>query len=130
MQRARPLAILLLVGAFAALAPVPALAKPATNPIVQACEHDDYTLPGHYSISALQQAYNSIPLAVREYSPCPQVIVDKINQEEQGKTLTGTKAGSGGGFPVLPVLIAVILIAGGAGTFYSYRRSRQPPADG
>ncbi len=127
MRNARSVLLVVLVAVLAGLTPAAAMAKAApTNAILRACEHNDYQLPGHYSIAALKAAANAIPPAQREYQTCSQVISAKITSELQTTQVKpGDGGGGGSGFPVVIVVIVVIVLIGGGGAFYSYRRSRQ-----
>ena len=107
-------------------------AQAAGNPVIADCTaHNQLTR--HYSLTQLQGALNSLPVDVKEYTACYDVIQRQLDVQ-LGRT-HGNGAGNGGGGSFLPVpviILLALLIVGGIGFagLSTYRgRASAPPED-
>jgi hypothetical protein len=131
MWRGRTLAGLSATLTLAACALLPAAASAGLNPVVGDC-YAHTRLTKHYTTQQLQQALNNIPPDIAEYSNCPDVIREQLDQQLGGSGHGGSGGGGGSSFlPVwLIVLIVLIVLGGGGATIAARRRGGggdQPP---
>jgi len=120
-MRRRLITALALVGAIALGAPgvvAAASGGSATAAIADCNNHAGLT--AHYSVAALRQALATMPVDVREYTDCYDVIQKQLFSElgtsDSGPSGTAA-AGSSGSFLPTPLLVILILLALAALTF-------------
>lgn len=123
----RLLTLAALTALLAAVGAVPAAAKAAaSDPSGDCYAHN--TLTRHYTPAQLQHGLATMPADVREYSNCYDVI-NRALTAELAAAHGGSGGGGGGGggsilpAPVLGVLAALIVAAGGLGIVALRRRS-------
>jgi len=90
-------------------------------------------LTRHYTVAELQQALNTMPATVKEYTDCSDVLQRALSAELSGHSVGGGSSGSGGSFLPLPLLLAlilVLLVGGGYGVAAARRRRAAGPGGG
>lgn len=104
-------AVVLVMAAVGVLAGASAAtAATRSAPVVDCSAH--LKLTHHYSTAELEQALNTMPADLSEYSDCAQVIQDQLlAQLGKRNTNGGSGAGSGGSFLPAPVIIAIVVLA-------------------
>ena len=133
MTRRAP-TLLALVCALCLGAPAMAGAASSDTPSHAITDCNDHgQLTAHYSPATLQAALGQMPVDVREYTDCYDVIERQL-LAEQGKATSGTAstapASSGGSFLPTWLIIVIVLLALGAVTFgaLAVRRRGEAPA--
>lgn len=115
---------------------VPAIAGAASSDTPQAAItdcNDHGQLTAHYSAATLQAALGQMPVDVREYTDCYDVIERQLLAEQGNATTGGTTtapASSGGSFLPTWLIIVIVLLALAAVTFgaLAIRRRGETPA--
>jgi hypothetical protein len=132
MSRRAP-TLLALVCALCLWAPAMAGAASDTPQAAITDCNDHGQLTAHYSPATLQAALGQMPVDVREYTDCYDVIERQL-LVEQGKTASGSgstaPASSSGSFLPTWLIIVIVLLALGAVTFgaLAIRRRGETPA--
>lgn len=122
MWRGRTLAGLTVALTLAACALLPAAAFAGLNPVVGDCYTHTH-LTKHYTTQQLQQALNNIPPDIAEYSNCPDVIREQLDQQLGGGGHGGSGGGGGSSFlPVWLIILIVVIVLGGGGATIAARR--------
>ncbi len=108
----------------------PALAKNASDPVINDCLTHRAGLIGHYTVSQLNHALQVMSAETKEYTNCPDVITRAL----LAAVGHGGKSGGGGGggsFLPTPVIIilAVLVLAGVSLAAIAARRRRDPDHD-
>jgi hypothetical protein len=85
-------------------------------------------LTRHYTVAQLQNALNTMPADIREYTNCQQVIQAALTHPGGQGANNGTGSGSGGSFLPTPVIIVLVLLVLAAVVFgvVALRRRRGP----
>jgi hypothetical protein len=133
-MRRRLITVLALVCAIALCAPgvVIAASGSAADAITDCNDHAGLT--AQYSVDALRQALATMPVDVREYTDCYDVIQKQLFAElgTTGSGGSGTTGGSSSGSvlptPLLVILILLVLAALTFGAIAIRRRSGGAPA--
>lgn len=94
------------------------------SPPVANCDHYG-RLTKSYPIPELRSALASIPPDVQEYTPCYSIIQQALDSAISKQTLHADSTGGGGG-SFLPswliVILALLVLSGGAFSAYAWRR--------
>lgn len=130
-------ALLAAIAALAAcsVAAGSALAAGGQNPIITDCLQHPSGLTGHYTVSQLTQALETMSPETKEYTSCPDVIARaRLYAIAHGGKFNGS-SGSSGSFLPTPVIVIIVLLILAAVTFgaIAIRRRRQgggPGGDG
>lgn len=107
---------------------VPASAA-GLSPVVQDCNaHGQLT--GHYTVAQLRDALNTMPVDVKEYTNCADVIQQALLAEIHGLK-PGQGSGGGSFLPTWLIVVLALLVVGGAAFgVYAWRQRRAGPPDG
>ena len=126
----RTFVALMLIGALAAWAAVPAAAA-NSGPVADCNAHGRLTQ--HYTVEQLRTALATMPADVQEYTNCYDVIQSQMLAEIPGHHGRGGHDPSSGGssFISTPLLIAlIVLVLGGAALAgIAIQRRSGPPGD-
>jgi hypothetical protein len=110
--------------AFAAWAPASAWA--VNSQVIADCNTHG-KLTGHYSNATLRNALATLPVDVKEYTNCADVITSQLLAQVSGKHPPGSGSGGGSGGSFLPtwviVLLVVLILGGGGATIAARRRT-------
>ncbi len=120
--------------AVATAAPALGATSPTAKAIINDCQSTG-RLTHSYTLSELQDALNTMPAYVKQYSNCYDVVTQGIITVKHHKQ-TGSGGGSGGGgggsflpTPVIVILVVVILAAVTFGAI-AIRQRRSGPGGG
>ncbi|MGB9183457.1 MAG: hypothetical protein WCB67_05280 [Solirubrobacteraceae bacterium] len=132
LRRQAKLAVLAVLAVFAAgvLSAGPALAKNASNPVINDCLAHRAGLTGHYTVAQLNHALQVMSAETKEYTNCPDVI-NRALLAAVGHGGSSGGGGGGGSFLPTPVIIILVVLVLAAVTFgaLAARRRRDPDRD-
>src|ERR1700738_601105 len=116
LTRRHAMVAVLAVFATGVLGAGPALAKNASNAVINDCLSHRAGLTGHYTVSQLNHALQVMPAETKEYTSCPDVI-NRALLAAVGHGGNGGGGGGGGSFLPTPVLIILVVLVLAGVTF-------------
>jgi hypothetical protein len=108
----------------APFAGAPALAAGLSPPVADCAKH--LRLTHHYSPQELQNALNTMPAYLSEYSDCANVIKHQLDQE-LGRLHGGPVDGGGSFLPTWLLVVLILLVLGGVAFTTAAIRRRGGP---